>query len=101
MNCRFSDKNYLTERDYINDIDVAVDLVLRETELSKREAALQARVEAAYQAGQQFASYMDELFWPYREVLLFLKSRSRAISLHTSDDPILQQTESRVVFQDE
>ncbi len=93
--------SFLTEQDRINDIDVAIELVLRETEPSKREAALQARVRVAHQAGRHFSSYTDELLWPYQEVLLFLKARSRAISLHTSDDSILKQTESRVVFQEE
>ena len=93
--------SYLTEQDRINDIDVAVELVMREIEPGKREAVLQARVQVAHQAGRQFSGPMDQLLWPYQEVLLLLKARSRAISLHTSDDSILKQTESRVVFQDE
>jgi predicted nucleotidyltransferase len=93
--------SYLTEQERINDIDVAVELVFRETERSKREAALDARVQVAIQAGRQFVDYMHQLAWPFEEVLLLLKSRSRAISLHLAHDPILEQTESRVIFQDE
>jgi predicted nucleotidyltransferase len=93
--------SYLTGQERINDIDVAVELVFRETERSKREAALDARVQVALQAGRQFSNYTNQVLWPYEEVLLLLKSRSRAISLHPADDPILKQTESRVIFQDE
>ena len=93
--------SYLTEQDRINDIDVAVELVHRETEFSKREAAMQARVEEAYKAGRQFSCYLDELAWPYQEVPLLLKSRSRAIRLHEPIDEVLKQAQSRVIFQDE
>jgi len=92
--------SYLTEQDRINDIDVAVELTFREDDPDKREAALQAHIRQARAAGRQFSGFMDALLWPYQEVLLFLKSRSRAISLHTTDDAILNQTESRILYQD-
>jgi predicted nucleotidyltransferase len=93
--------SYLTERERINDIDVAIELVPRYNDPDKRMAAMQARIHQAYKAGRQFSSFVDELVWPEKEVLLFLKSRSRAISLHTTDDLILKQVPSEVVFQDE
>lgn len=93
--------SYLTEQARINDIDVAIELTLRETDPSKFRAAMEARIREAYKAGRQFSSFIDELEWPDKEVLLFLKSRSRAISLHTTDDPILKQARSRVVFEEE
>jgi predicted nucleotidyltransferase len=92
--------SYLSEQDHINDIDVAVELVFRDSDLNKRKAMIQTRINQAYETGRQFSSFVDELEWPYKEVLLFLKSRSRAISLHTTDDAILQQTPSCTVFQD-
>ena len=92
--------SYLTEKERINDIDVAIELVSRYDDPDKRMAMLQARIDQAYKAGRQFSSFIDELGWPETEVLLFLKSRSRAISLHTTDDPILKQAPSEIVFQD-
>jgi hypothetical protein len=92
--------SYLTEQDRINDIDVAVELVHRETNPDKIAAAKQARVKEARKAGRRFSTLVDELIWPHQEVLLFLKSRSRAISLHLSDDGILKETQSLVIFQD-
>ncbi|WP_423224791.1 hypothetical protein [Candidatus Amarolinea aalborgensis] len=91
--------SYLTEQERINDIDIAVELVFRERDPKKREAAIQARIRQAYKTGRQFSGFVDEFQWPYNEVLQFLKSRSRAISLHTTDDAILKQAHSQIVFQ--
>lgn len=93
--------SYLTERERINDIDVAIELAFRDNDRDKREAAIRARIDHAYRRGRYFRSFVEELEWPYKEVLLFLKSRSRAISLHTTDDAILRQAQSRIVFQDD
>jgi predicted nucleotidyltransferase len=92
--------SYLTEQERINDIDVAVELEKRYAGAEDR-AARQARIREANAAGRQFATYMDTIFWPQTEVLLRLKARSRAISLHDieMEQPILEQTETRVVFE--
>lgn len=93
--------SYLTKQDRLNDIDVAVELVNRENDPSKRKVAIRACIRKANEGGRQFSGIADEMYWPYNEVILFLKSKSRAISLHPVEDDILKQTESRVIFQDE
>ncbi len=90
--------SYLSEQERINDIDVAVELVERETDPDKRMAVAEARAQEARKAGRYLGS-VDALCWPYQEVLLLLKGRSRAISLHPTDDAILKRTQSQVVFQ--
>ena len=40
------------------------------------------RVEAARTRGRSFSSFIEELDWPRREVLLHLKARTRGLSLH-------------------
>lgn len=92
--------SYLTERDRINDIDVAVELVDREGDPEKRWAGHQARSREAREKGRCFSNLTEELFWSRREVLLYLKNRSRAISLHTTDDRVLVQTDYRVIFEE-
>ncbi|MCI0621166.1 MAG: hypothetical protein L0387_05765 [Acidobacteria bacterium] len=87
------------DRGKINDIDVAVELVHRECNPEKRQVANKQRIDEAFKAGRQFRTIIDEMFWPYHEVLLFLKARSRAISLHTTDDGILKNAQSQVVFE--
>jgi predicted nucleotidyltransferase len=91
--------SYLTDRPRINDIDIAVELVYKIDDPDQRAAAIQAKVREARQAGRRFDSIADEVFWPSQEVRLFLKSRSRAISLHTTEDGILKIAETRVLFE--
>ena len=59
-----------------------------------------ARVREAIRNGRRFSNISQEVTWPYTEVLLALKARSRAISLHTTNDEILKSAECRVVFED-
>ncbi len=92
--------SYLTEQERIDDIDVAVELEKRYAGVED-QAARQARIREAITAGRQFASYVNTVFWPQVEVLLRLKARSRAISLHDfeMERSLLEQTETRVVFE--
>jgi predicted nucleotidyltransferase len=92
--------SYLTERDRINDVDIAVELVDRESDPEKRWAMHQARSHEACEKGRRFSNLTEELSWSEIEVLLYLKNRSRAISLHTTDDRVLTQTDSHVIFED-
>ena len=49
--------------------------------------------------GRTFSSLIDELYWAQTEVKRFLKSRSRSISLHETDDPILEQVAYQVIYE--
>jgi len=91
--------SYLTDKKRINDIDIGMELAPREINKDKHWHMVQARISEACKRGRRFSNIVDEISWPYSEVLLFLKSRSRAISLHTTD-PILKQVESRIIFED-
>jgi predicted nucleotidyltransferase len=71
--------SYLTDRAHINDLDVAVELESKESNNRTFEEYRKARLAAA--PGRRFASYLEQLDWPKREVIMFLKNRSRAISL--------------------
>ncbi len=90
--------SYLSEQERINDIDVAVDLVPRESDPTLFRTLLEARIEQARMSGRAFGSITGEMAWPQTEVMLCLKSRSRALSLHTFDDRILRTAEVRLVF---
>ena len=48
--------------------------------------------------GKCFRSFEEQLFLPHEQVVKFLKSHSRAISLHLSNDAILEQAEHKVIF---
>lgn len=83
----------------VSDVDVAVALAPKEPDRDRRFAAERERVREARRQGRHFSNLVDELSWPQREVHLFLKSRSRAISLHPIDDPILEQCEQRTIYE--
>ncbi len=90
--------SYLTDAPQVNDIDVAVDLVLKEEDPQRCYQLMDARIREAAEQGREFSSITDLYGWPEREVQLFLKSRSRILSLHLADDPVLRQVESKVVY---
>lgn len=90
--------SYLGQSERINDIDVAVELEPRFSDRDEQHEREKIRVQEARRAGRQFSNIVSELFWPQHEVLLFLKSRSRAISLHTTDDAILDRVTTVTVF---
>jgi predicted nucleotidyltransferase len=90
--------SYLTDREYINDIDLAVDLQSKFVSQVEREKKEQERILEAEQSGRAFHNFLDMLIWPQREVLLFLKSRSRTISLHEINEPVLQHTKTDVIY---
>lgn len=91
--------SYLSAKERINDIDVAVRLEPKEPDRERHHQLWQEHAEEAAMGGRVFQSFVDALAWPEKEVLLHLKSRSRAISLHTFDDPVLEETETKVVYE--
>ncbi len=92
--------SYLTAAERINDIDVAVDLVHRWQDPDKHTTLHDARIREATRSGRRFGNISEEVSWPETEVLLALKARSRAISLHPTEDAILKRADSKVVFED-
>ena len=46
----------------------------------------QQRVAAARVKGRTFSSFLDRLLWPSQEVMLYLKARTRGLSLHPIQD---------------
>ncbi len=90
--------SYLDESvDRVGDVDVAIELNPRfdtETFIARSRE----RVKLAAAAGRRFYSLFDELSWPETEVQLFLKARSAVLSFTTTNDRILEQTTTQVVY---
>lgn len=66
----------------LGDLDLAVTVVRRETD---GERFVEKVLEYSRASGRSFGSFIDELFWPRRELQMILKKRSPAISI-TSED---------------
>lgn len=90
--------SYLSNKPEINDVDLAVELEPRIKDRELLFEQIMKRSVKAEQGGRRFANMVERLYWPQTEVLLKLKSRSRGISLHNTDDAVLDNTPSREIF---
>ena len=59
----------------------------------------QRRTEEALRRGRSLGSFIDQISWPYMEVLRYIKARSRSISL-TTNDRILKYGKSKLIYTD-
>ena len=74
--------SFLSDTPDLGDIDLSIELEDRSTDPDERQAAHQASIALAEQAGRTFKDYMEMLGWSEREVILKLKNRSPSLSLH-------------------
>jgi hypothetical protein len=73
--------SYLSSAIQLNDLDLSAELIGKWTDDASYHAACQGSMERAHASRRQFRNLVDEISWPRTEVLLFLKNRSRTISL--------------------
>lgn len=73
--------SYLSKKEHLNDLDIAVELKGRENDKAAQEILEKERLAKAFESGRRFANIVEELYWPQTEVLRILKNRSRTISL--------------------
>lgn len=90
--------SYLTNRDFINDIDIALSLEPKEADKKKLQSLIWEKVARAKENGRTFGNFSEELFWPQTEVLLYLKSRSRTLSLHLFRKEEFQFTQIKEIY---
>jgi predicted nucleotidyltransferase len=90
--------SYLSDADRLNDIDLAVELRPKFGDRTIQKLKENVRVRTARESGKRFHNLVERLHWPQAEVFRYLKSRSRSISLHQADDPILTRAASKQVF---
>jgi len=91
--------SYLTNRPRINDIDVAVEYVRKHADSEEHLRAADQRLRVAWENGRRLDIIADRVLWPRMEVSLFLKSRSRAISLHEFDELSSLDTEYEIIYE--
>ena len=90
--------SYLGEGEKLGDIDLAVKIVPKEADKSKRQKIFTGRSIDAKNNGRHFSNIVEEILWPQEEVLKYLKSHSRSISIHFTDDQVLKNTEYKVIY---
>lgn len=89
--------SYLSDQEILGDIDVAVKLEKKVTG-EEFKSKSEERIKLAYKNGRVFSNFIDQLYWPYREVMLQLGTRKKGLSLHEEDE-VINRTESKTVFQ--
>jgi hypothetical protein len=72
----------LAELDRLGDVDLAIELQPRAPDAREFQDQCQSRRRLAMEKGRRFGSTFDWAVWPNTEIFLFLKSRSRSLSLH-------------------
>jgi hypothetical protein len=94
--------SYIGEMDRIGDLDIAVQLVRREPDFEKHTQANNRRVAEQFARGRSISNIVDQAFWWQREAMLFLRRRSRGLSLHNygAIREIVHASPHRVVFQE-
>jgi predicted nucleotidyltransferase len=91
--------SYIRDTETVNDIDIAIQLAPKIDDLKLRSKLYAKRRR---KSKRKFRTLMAYLGWPMQEVWLFLKSRSRALSLHdfASHEKLLETIETRVILDD-
>ena len=79
-----------------NDVDVACKLVPRWS----GDVQVDAEQHRRELYSGRFRNAVHCMYWPQFEVLRFLKSRSRGLSMHALDDWVLKQDKHKVIFRD-
>jgi predicted transcriptional regulator/predicted nucleotidyltransferase len=84
-------------KDY-GDIDIAFKLKRKIDNFDEHEKARKKRIREMEENGKRFSGFMDELFFPEKEVILKLKNRCQYISLHQIEDEILKYSKYKQIY---
>lgn len=90
--------SFIADAERLGDIDVAIKLESKERDPEIQTQLSRARAGEAIRQGRRFGTFLEELFWAENEVRLFLRARSRVLNLHSADDPVLKQTDSKLIY---
>ena len=88
----------LTDVEHVSDVDVFIELIPK-LPTKKLHAINDKRVNLEIRKGKRFSNYTDQLFWTRDQVFIFLKSRSRGLSIHEMEDEIINQVNYKALFE--
>lgn len=90
--------SFISESDFVNDIDIVVSISKKDMDSLVWKDKCFQKIKEAKESGKKFNHLLDELYFPEREVRLFLLSKSPYLSIHPPDDLILKQTRTIRVY---
>lgn len=85
VDCALVFGSYITDRTDLGDVDIALALVPKEPNWQQHRNLMDERTSEALRGGRKFGNMVAELFWAHTECRLFLKARSRILSIHDGD----------------
>jgi predicted nucleotidyltransferase len=85
------------KNDY-GDIDIAFELKRKIDDFDEYEKAREKRIKEMKENGKRFSCFIDESFFPEKEVMLKLKNKCQYISLHRVEDAILKQSKYKQIY---
>lgn len=90
------------EVERLSDVDLAVQLVPKETDSARLREVNEVRVEDLAAMGRRFSSFLEEQFCWFLETFRFLKGRSRVISLadYTVEKDLVLKVPHRMLIGD-
>ncbi|MVM40955.1 hypothetical protein GO730_30125 [Spirosoma sp. HMF3257] len=82
----------------LNDVDIAVELTpkFNDPDVLRKKGAEYTRIAIAN--GRRFNGWFEQLAFPQTDVKTFLRNKSRYISLHSTDDGVLEETETKQIY---
>jgi predicted nucleotidyltransferase len=82
----------------LNDVDIAVEIAPKYRDPDVLQKKNDAYIQAAIEGGRHFRDWLDQMFAPQTDVKTFLRNKSRYVSLHTTDDGVLKETETKQIY---
>lgn len=89
--------SYLGDSPTVNDIDVIIELQPKETDQKKHARLMEQRRKEVLAQEVHIRNFLELVTYAETEVWKYLKSHSRVISLHTSDQDVTQLGKHKVV----
>jgi predicted nucleotidyltransferase len=95
--------SYLSDVEMLGDVDIAIELQRKTEDYEEHRRLNKLRVEEAEARGRTFYWTYAEDLWGEEETLLFLKSRSRSLSLHywQTHQKFIEASEHKTLYFDE
>jgi predicted nucleotidyltransferase len=94
--------SYLSDKETLGDVDIAIRMERKIEDFEEHQRLNRQRVEEAEARGRYFSWWREEDEWGEHETQLFLKSRSRSLSLHTweIDREMIEATIHQVLYEE-
>jgi hypothetical protein len=84
----------------VSDADVAIDLEPKEQDGARHRALMEKRATEARDGGRRFSDIHERTWWGLAEVWRFLQGDSKLLHLVPPEDKVLEQADTRVVYEE-